>query len=353
MPQSIQDQLLSLFNSKEYNNVVSLALSKEISPISDPQASNIVAASLFQLSKFDECLLWCEGLSSTFNTEPSFSSMYGATLRRLNRYDQAASVFEASLQDNPDNPPLLNNYANLLIDAGNLNKAKSILLDLLNKFPDYEDAKANLGRVNFYLEDKSNDRQPLDSPSIENKRPKLKILDDPLSFAFSDEEVAQAGAISKKDDKTNTNSQNSSVYSSLSLEDIASRSDDHELADFIQLIRSTSEHNSTQALSDLNSLHRVHGSKSFIYELAVEVYIRSKNFEQAEKHALIALQLGSKSPSIYLHLANFAHIRGDERLAASWLEHVATNYPDFDQLQPVKERLLKNGVPQHSKSPFV
>ena len=284
---SHQEALLNFFNQKEYSHAVSYAIEKDISPVSDPQSSNIVAASLFQLSRFEECLLWCEGLSSTYNSDPSFASMYGATLRRLNRYEEASSVFESSLQVNSDNPALLNNYANLLIDAGKLNQAKSILDDLISKYPDYEDAKSNLGRVQFYLQE-SKDKAKTDSNQHSSHRSKLSVLEDPLSFAFSEDEVSQAGGAAQKLKESTISSDKSSAFSSLALDQIAERSGDHELADFVALIRATSEHDPKQALSDLNSLHRMHGPKAFLHELAVEVYIRIKDFQKLRCMLLFA-----------------------------------------------------------------
>ena len=89
-----------------------------------------------------------------------------------------------------------------------------------------------------------------------------------------------------------------------------------------------------------------------MHELAVEIYLKAKQFDQAERYALLALQLGSKSPSLYLNLANLSYIRGDELLAIHWLEYVSTKFPDCDQLDAVKKRLINNGIPKKSSNPF-
>ena len=76
--------------------------------------------------------------------------MHGATLRRLNRLTEALSVFEKALEENPEDPPLLNNYANLLIDLKNYEKAKMSYekaKKILYGIKGTEEAKDNARRV--------------------------------------------------------------------------------------------------------------------------------------------------------------------------------------------------------------
>ena len=347
---SIKDQLLALFNSKNYNRVVSLALENDISPLGDPESSNLVAAALFQLSKFDDCLLWCEGLAPSMNGDVAFASMYGATLRRLNRLEEASAVFQNALLSDESNPVLRNNYTNLLIDQKKYHEAQSILSELVSAFPDYNDAKVNLERVNFYI---ASDIQESNSEANLPDDGNFSVLDDPLAHAFSDDEVARAGGLPKSNSEmAHTQSAPNDLTSNLSLDEIASRSTDKELSDMIQLIRSTAPHDPKVALNDLTSLHKQYGSKPFIHELAAEVYIISNNFVHAEIQALTAIQLGGPTPSLYLNLANLAYMRGDQILAIHWLEMASTNFPDFDQIDPVKSKLLQNGLPKVSTTPF-
>ena len=348
MTTTLYDQLTTFYKSRNYNNVISKAIELDINPSNDPLCANIVAASLFQLSKFDDCLMWCEGLAASYEGNSGFASMHGATLRRLNRLSEASSVFEKALVENPDDPALLNNYANLLIDLKNYDKANGILRSLLEIYPDYEDAKVNLDRVAFFLDNLNEHDSSSPSSASLNK---LSILDDPLAFAFSDDEISKAGGLPKIESKKNLNA-SSKFIDSLSLDTLASRDANKELQEFVDLIRSTASHNVSQALTDLCAMHKTHGTSPFIHELAVEIYLKAQKFDQAERYSLIALQLGSKSPSLFLNLANLSYIRGDELLAMYWLEHVSTNFPDCEQLESVKNRLVSNGIPKKSSNPF-
>ena len=280
----------------------------------------------------------------------AFASMYGATLRRLNRLDEASAVFQAALESDESNPVLRNNYTNLLIDQKKYHEAQSILSELVSNFPDYGDAKVNLERVNFYI---SSDIQESNSEDRSVEDDKLTVLDDPLAHAFTDDEVARAGGLPKVNSEVaESQSVTNDLTKNLSLDEIASRSTDKELSDMIQLIRSTAPHNSKVALNDLTSLHKQYGSKPFIHELAAEVYIISNNFNLAEIQALTAVQLGGLSPSLCLNLANLTYMRGDQILAIHWLEMASTHFPDFDQIAPVKAKLLENGLPKVSTAPF-
>ena len=127
------DQLAALYNSRSYNNVVFKALELDINPSNDPQCSNIVAASLFQLSKFDDCLTWCDGLAPSFEriqvSLQCMAQLFEDLIVLLKHYQSLKRLLE-----NPEDPPLLN-YANLLIDLKNYEKAKSILDSLITTFP--------------------------------------------------------------------------------------------------------------------------------------------------------------------------------------------------------------------------
>ena len=73
--------------------------------------------------------------------------MYGATAS-LESLEEASAVFQNALLSDESNPVLRNNYTNLLIDqVSQLNLSS----ELVSAFPDYNDAKVNLERVNFYI----------------------------------------------------------------------------------------------------------------------------------------------------------------------------------------------------------
>ena len=350
----LQIELGALFEQRKYQGILDRAKADEITPASDPQAANIVAASLFQLGRFPESLLWCEGLQPALQGEPSFSSMYGAVLRRLGRLDEAEAVFRDALSKHSDNIFLQNNFANLLIDKQNFDEAEKILKSLVEANPTYDDAKVNLNRLDFQKslvnsppktsqKITSNDQSILASDDNNADNPFV----DPLEAAFTEEEVRLAGGITQG--SSNQQSNNNSI---LNLTKLPDRELNKELQEALALARQTIETNPQQAIKDCTLLHNKLGVQPPIYEVAAEAYIRLQLFNDAEICLLTAHGLGSHQASVLLNLANLAAMRGDQLLALHWLELVAERQPDHPQLDPVRRTLFPQAAPAMSTSPF-
>lgn len=347
----LQTELGALFEQGKYQGVVDRAQADELTPASDPQAANVVAASLFQLARYPECLLWCEALQPALEGEASFASMYGAVLRRVGRLDEAETVFRRALAQHADNLFLQNNFANLLIDRQNFNEAEKILNDLLSANPSYEDARANLNRLGFQRNLANS--SPETSQKLSEKNNYTTIAEqvedffvDPLVAAFTDEEVRLAGGVNV------AMSQQSSRSSALNITNLPSRELDKELQQTLALARQTVEADPQQVISDCNFLHNQLGVQAPIYEVAGEAYIRLQLFGDAETSLLTAHGLGSHDASVLLNLANLAAMRGDQRLALHWLELLAQRQPDHPQLDPVRRNLFPKGAPTNSTNPF-
>ena len=343
----LQDNLASLFTERKYQELLALVTKNDITPQSNPTQANIAAAALFQLGNYQDCLLWCEGLFPSLGTEPSFSSMYGAVLRRLGRLNEAESVFRSALADNPENLYLRNNFANLLIDLSNYDEAEKILDSVLLQNPDYHDAQVNLNRLRYQrsapIQDAPVPQQQSQSPSNDNSP-----FDDPIHAAFSDEEVSLAGGVSsalKRSDQK-------SLTKSLDPGDLVSRSISTELQESLKLARLTLDTDPESVLNDCSVLHQRLGIQPAIYNLAADAYIRLKLFADAETCLLTALSIGSKDASVLLNLANVCAMRGDELLSTYWLQRLAESQPDHPQLESVRRHLFPNVTPSKSSTPF-
>ena len=347
-----QSELGALFDQRKYQGVLEIAKADEITPASDPQAANVVAASLFQLGRFPECLLWCEGLHPALQGEPSFSSMYGAALRRVGRLDDAEKVFRQAISQHGDNKFLQNNFANLLIDKQSFDEAEQILRSLLEDDPSYEDARLNMNRLKFKrnlaetsskIAQESPGSQLIQAPNQNTSRQDDNAFVDPLEAAFSDEEVKLAGGI-------NVNTPNDN--SELNLDNLPKRELQAELQEALSLARQTVETDPQQTINDCTLLHNKLGVQAPIYEVAAEAYIKMQLFGDAETCLLTAHGLGSQEASILLNLANLAAMRGDQRLSLHWLESLAKRQPDHPQLDPVRRNLFPQAVPKTSTRPF-
>ena len=336
---SLADQFLTFYNEGKYQAVIDSSSEVELTPADDPVAANILAASLFKLEQYSECLLWCESLHSLLPNDENLASMHGAVLRRVGDFEQAKVVFENALESSPDNLIIKNNYANLLIDLRQYADAKSLLLNILEIEPNYNDALQNLNRVNFLLENSSSFE--VSSAVKANVNSQLWVSD-PLIDAFSDDEVSKMGALNV------TQSKGASPFDPSSF---ASDSPTEELQERITLIRKTLEVDPQTALKDCRQLHKTYGPISALYSLAAEVYIRLKIFQDAENCICSALLLGDESSTNYINLANIAFMRGDQSLASKWLEKAASINANDENLSRVTSQLFPNGK-INSTTPF-
>ena len=345
---SPETELAVLFEQRNFQAILDRAQRDEITPATNPNAANVVAAALFQIGRYSDCLLWCEGLSPSLHGDAGFISMHGAVLRRAGRLEEAEKVFVTGLKTHPTNAFLRNNFANLLIDLQDFDKAETILKSLLQENPDYEDAKANLNRLQFQRSLAESTPSSSES-SAPNLNPTEDHFVDPLEAAFTDEEVAIAGGVAAKQASENANQ---SHGGGIKEDALPNRAVQKELEEALALARQTVDADPEQAIRDCTLLHNKLGVQASIYEVAAEAYIKLQLFGDAETCLLVAHSLGSTESSVPLNLANLASMRGDQRLALQWLEQLARHQPDHPQLNAVTRTLFPNGAPKTSHSPF-
>ncbi len=341
MTSNLEENFLALFKQQRYQAILDQVEQEEVNPAADPNASKLVAASLFQLSRYSDCLLWCEGIAPSLGGDAGFSSMYGAVLRRLGKLEEAEKVFRDGLMNHPDDPFLRNNFANLLIDRQSFDEAEKILKALIEQNPNYEDAKANLNRLGFQR-DLASDESP--KSASKSKPEGQSYFSDPLMDAFSDEEIKHSQGISlnaKSDQGKNK-----------TLEGLPDRQISEELQEALTLARQTIDTSPEKCISDCRLLHAKLGPQSQLYTVVGEAYIRLQLFSDAELALLNALGLGSSDASVLINLANLAAMRGDQHLSIHWLDRLAQQQPDHPQIDEVRRTLFPNGVPNSSTNPF-
>ena len=337
---SLQTELSNLFEQRKFQSILERAQSDEISPANNPHASNIVAAALFQIGRFSDCLLWCEALSPSLSGNASFISMYGAVLRRLGRLEEAEQVFRAALETNSDNPFLRNNFANLLIDRQEFKEAELILKNLLKKSLIMR-MKKNL--IIKFQQNLTESAPRSDKSAAPEQFLNDDLLIDPLAAPLATKLQSQVELPLDKPPKNKKVKQGliQRLYRGNGI-----RAPETILLHVkpLRLIQ--------QAIQDCILLHNKLGVQAPIYEVAAEAYIRMKLFGDAETCLLVAHSLGSNDASISLNLANLAAMRGDQRLALQWLEQLSQRQPDHPQLDAVRKTLFPNGAPKNSSTPF-
>lgn len=317
------EKLRSLFNDGQYRTILSFVTENEAILVDDPLSAQVIAAAYFQLGNYSAANEILRIHQASLGNDASFLSLYGANCRRLGNLAQARDLLKAALLLEPDSLYVRNNYANLLIDLNEFSEANVILNDILKVDPEYADAKANLNRLRYYLEESTTDSfvstawKPLD----------------PLMLAFADDEVKKAGSthFTKPASK-------SSEYLASKLpepDQVMLASEKLSLAS-----HAIQEDNASFALQLASQAYTVLGAQSNVYLNVADAYIRLKKFYEAEICFLHSLQMSGPSLPIFINLSTLSSMRGDLALSRYYLDAAAAIDPDHPQLPQLRQQII-------------
>ncbi len=313
--------LYNLFNTSQYNKAIILAEQSYSSLYTDPSVAKVVAACYFKIGDFAKSLELQDEIASYYKDDADFLSLYAATCRRMGLLEKSRSLFVSALSFNESSIHIKNNYANLLIDLSEFDKAQVLLDGILSVVPDFEDAIQNLNRLKHLKSVQFNSNKS----SLVGTADECK-LGDPLLLAFGDEEVKrsskryQLSPLAKHD--LPVPSQQNSSYDQIKL--AQKMCDDGEFDFALKLC--------SRALS-------ISGPQGFIYDTASDIYLHLKKFMQAEACLLHALAIDGPSSKRYLNLVSLSSMKGDNKSAYVYLEKAASIDPSHPQLSKISESL--------------
>lgn len=321
--------LMALFQAGRHREVVQQAQALSIQPSSQPLLACVLAGSLFRLGQFSEALPLLEQLDAALGLDVDYLSLYGATCRRLGQVARAEALFARAIALRPDDAKVRNNYANLLIDVGRVSEAEAILRSLLESDPDYQDARANLNRIQFRQQPAppASSAPAAGQPSSGSWTPL-----DPLLLAFADEEVAQAGAVNLK--PAVARSADALIGRLPEPQQAAIAKDQIEIAQ-----KAIQEGNPAFALQLCGEVLRSIGCTQPVYVNASDAYIRLKQFHEAEICLLTGIALGGATVNHYINLVSLASMRGDLLLADHYLDAAGSIDPGNPTLQQLRQQL--------------
>ena len=312
MPAADQ-QLLPLFQAGRHHEVVAQARNLDVEAQTQPLAANVLAASLFQLGEYAQAASLLEDLEASLGQDRDYLSLYGATCRRLGLLQRAEQLLARALKLDPTAASVRNNYANLLIDLGRDQEARSLLEQLLSEQPDYQDARANLNRLQFR----------------EQPAPASWTPADPLMLAFSEEEVNLAAGAGSSAGKV--------LASQLpDPEQRAMASEQMQLAE-----NAVQEGNHTFALKLCSQAQVGVGANATLYRIAADAYIGLRRFQEAEICLLQAVSIGGAGINQLINLVSLSSLRGDLTLANHYLDQAAGLDPSHPNLPALRENLNK------------
>ena len=295
--------LIKKFQDGHFGEILSISQANGLSTGTDPRSLHVVAASHFSLGQIPEALEILIELESSLGDDEGYLGLYGAVLRRSGDFTKAQDIFLRAISASPDSIVLKNNYANLLIDIGDYDKAQALLDDVLATKPSYTDASDNLKRL-IALRDMQ-DTEHSDSTKSANLSPyptrAFSSLLDPLLMAFEHTEVRDHGRL-----KPISGLQK--VCSKLPKRDIAI--DKLKLAQ-----KSVAEGNSPFAFSLCSQAYSILGFDSELFSCVSDAYISSNRFLEAEITLLHSLVNTGPTFKHYINLISFASMRMDFQLA--------------------------------------
>lgn len=327
---------LELYNQQAWSEIkesYESVASTDIQAV-NPNSAFFYIISLFHLGLYADAASASRSSYSLLKHLPEFFATWGAAARRNGDLDASKEIFEEAIQLFPDDTVLANNYANLLIDNKNYNEARTLLNKALkNNPPNESDISTNLIRIQ-QLED-SDSPDSSSSLSYNGSDCSLSVAIDPLLYAFSQTEV---------DRHDKDSSSKSPVKSNFTTQEIQER---------IKLARALAQSNPSAALADIQSIYLLVGTNPSLYSIAADAFIALKQYKEAEICALSSLALGSNDSSLYINLSNFAHMRNEFRLAASYLDLAIKSGADKSVVKSVKQRQGSPDLSTDRIAPFL
>ena len=331
----MNQEIFDCFTNGNYLQAIDLAKSNSIGPENDPYSSNIIAACLFRLGRYDESYALLEQLQSSLGDNYNYLSLFGAAARRLGYLEKSQHLLSSALKLNSEDPALRNNYANLLIDLGRFAESRSILIDLLDQNPDHTDARVNLNRLELYEKEKETTKTTWNVPSLDSTAQSKSSPDfsnlDPLALAFAEEEVRLHGRI-----KSNVSQSNTITDQLPSVDDNKVALEKLRLAE--QAIK---EKNPDLALTLCSEAYLNSGPLPAIYDCAGDAFVQKSMYRDAELMYLQVSILDSASLKHFINLTSLASMRGDIALANFYLEKLSSISPSHPSIISLKENIVK------------
>ena len=329
----------NLFKAARYSDIISFFSEGNTFLHDDPYALNIYAASLFRVENFDKAHNILKQIEPVLAGDSSFLSLLGITCRRLGDLSNAEYYLNLASDKDPDSLPIMNNLANLYIDSKKFDKASELLDKVLSIDPEFADAQQNKSRLSFLMEN-STTSQP-----VQKSSGSLWSSVDPLSIAFSEEEVAIYNKQIKH--KYSQDNKASKLANQLSSSDSSIDADE-----YLGLARKAlAEGEYTFSLKLCTQSLNHHGASSVVYEVASDAYLSLKLFNLSEDALLTAHALGAVGPKIFTNLSSFALMRNDFALAKSFVEKLVSldpSNPNISQLSQMIENKQSQKEPSFS-----
>ncbi|MDO6351166.1 tetratricopeptide repeat protein [Synechococcus sp. YX-04-1] len=330
------EELRILFENGSYSEAISISDKNTYTTHSNPSECYIKAACFFKLGEFGDAFPLLEELEGSFNENPEYLSLFGACCRRLGFLDRALELLSRALEINPQDISIKNNFANLLIDTQQYQRAHEILFELTKNNPEYEDASVNFKRLLQYWDpSKLSDEASNSSNSHLGTTAfsSIPLFVDPLKLAFSDEEVQNHGRLNNPKSTKPQDLKNFVPQIDLS---------DETAGECLSLARKALDENNPEFALQLSTLAIRKSSTLFdAYDVASDSLIALKRFVEAEICLLHSLTLNGPKFKHYVNLFSLSLMRKDLVLCSKYYELASSLDSSNPNLNHLKKMLSK------------
>ena len=234
-----------------------------------------------------EARLIFDQLEGCFGDDAEFLNTYGVILRRERNLPKAVEVYKRGLEIRPDEPAILSNYGNILIDLNKFEEANVILNKAIQIAPDHKDARQNLARLNRCKGQSSESNK---ENNIINDANNINNSNGLAALTFKDQEAASDW---------------------LNLAAIAQR-----------------EQNLEEALMFAQKSLEAQPDLSAAYKLAGEVLFAMNRRDEAERMLMYGVILGEDDDNSVSNIACIAALKGNGKLAFTLYNRVLANSPE-------------------------
>tara|TARA_B100000674_G_scaffold497751_1_gene532706 strand:- start:1728 stop:2693 length:966 start_codon:yes stop_codon:yes gene_type:complete len=252
-----------------------------------------------------EARLIFDQLDGCFGDDPEFLNIYGVVLRRERDLSKSAEVYKRGLEIRPEEPALLSNYGNLLIDLNKFDEASIVLNKAIKIAPNHKDARQNLVRLN-------------------------RCIGQVSSKSFEDNKVATTALEPKSN-----------------LDESLVSNDEEAASDWLNLAAiSQRDKNFEEALIFSRKAIEAQPGLSAAYKVAGEVLFAMGKRDDAERMLMYGVILGEDDDNSISNIACIAALKGNGKLAYTLFHRVLANSPEHQNsitnLKNLKSQIQDN-----------
>ena len=329
-------QLETLFNKSNFAKIIAIHKNRTIISELSAQDQLRIVASYFRASEYDAAIKLIEEIAPFQGNSPDYLNIGAISYRKIGQSQKAYEMLLEAEEMEPDSIQIKSNKANILMDLGRLDEAKTLLTEIIRNNPEFEDAKINMSRAH-HIEQGQINKDKIQSAQEEL----ISYSKDPLLFAFEKDTVAED--LKRYQTVKATNKIDNSAESRNKLDEILLGTDENQnfSNETVKLSTIANQQNNIDESLKLSSIAHLREKEinPIILANVSDSYVAKMRFKEAEIYALHSIINGNANTSIYLNLCTLCIMRADYKLAKYYLNQAIILDPSHPNIEFVSNSL--------------